>query len=111
MRFTRRLLNAKPSVRNSVLAGALSTGILLEFAGSAAAALLNVVSFLYGPFFWVWEKMHDANSKDYSGEYGLTFVLFVIPCLVIVGVNLFFYVPPLLRWRRAQVQLPSSKQL
>jgi len=105
------LLNGTPSVRNSVLAGALSTGILLEFAGSAAAALLNVVSFLYVPFFWVWEKMHDANSKDYSGEYGLTFALFVIPCLVIVGVNLFFYVPPLLRWRRTQGTMPSSKQL
>ena len=105
------LLNGTPSVRNSVLAGALSTGILLEFAGSAAAALLNVVSFLYVPFFWVWEKMHDANSKDYSGDYGLTFVLLVIPCLVIVAVNLFFYVPPLLRWRRTQGTMPSSKQL
>jgi len=105
------LLNGTPSVGNSVVAGALSTGILLEFTGSAAAALLNVVSFLYGPFFWVWERMHDANSKDYSGEYSLTFALFVIPCLVIVGVNLFFYVPPLLRWRRAKGTMPSSKQL
>jgi len=105
------LLNARPSVSNSVLAAALSVGILLEFAGSAAAALLNVVSFLCVPFFWMWEKMHDANSKDYPGEYGLTFMLLVIPCLVIVAVNLFFYVPPLLRWRRAQGTMPSSKQL
>jgi hypothetical protein len=51
--------------------------------------------------------MHDANFKDHPGEYGLTLVLFVIPCLVIVTVNLFFYVPPLLRWRRGQGTTPS----
>ena len=105
------LLTGGPGVSNSVAAvvvsAALSAGILLELAGSAAAALLNVVSFLYAPLSWVWGRMHDANFKDHPGEYGLTLVLFVIPCLVIVTVNLFFYVPPLLRWRRGQGTTPS----
>jgi hypothetical protein len=47
------LLTGGPGVSNSVAAvvvsAALSAGILLELAGSAAAALLNVVSFLYAP--------------------------------------------------------------
>jgi hypothetical protein len=104
-------LTGGPSVSNSVAAvavsAALSAGILLELAGSAAAALLNVVPFLCVPVNWVWERMHEANFEDYSGEYGLTLVVFVIPCLVIVAVNLFFYVPPLLRWRRGQGTTPS----
>ena len=68
------LLTGGPSVSKSVAAAALSAGIVLEFAGSAAAALLNVVSFLYGPLSWVWERMHDANFEDHPGEYGLTLV-------------------------------------
>jgi hypothetical protein len=99
-------LTGEPSVGNSVAAAALSAGIFLEFAGSAAAALLNVVSFLYVPLSWVWERMHDADFERHPGEYGLTLVLFVIPCLGIVAVNLFFYVPPLLRWRRGQGTTP-----
>jgi hypothetical protein len=99
-------LTGEPSVANSVATAALSAGIFLEFAGSAAAALLNVVPFLFVPASWVWKRMHDANYQDYAGEYGLTLVLFVIPCLVIVAVNLFFYVPPLLRWRRGQGTTP-----
>jgi hypothetical protein len=96
------LLAGGQSVSNGVLAVALSAGILLEFAGSAAAALLNVIAFLYVPFFWVWERMHDPNFEDHSGEYNLTLVLFVIPSLVVAAVNLFLYVPPLLRWRRGR---------
>ena len=96
------LLNGRPGVSNSVVAGLLSVGILLELVGSAAAALLNVVSFLYGPFGWLWERTHDANFQDHSGEYSLTLVVFVIPCLAIIAVNLVFYVPPLLRWRRSR---------
>lgn len=96
------LLNGRPSVSNSVVAGLLLAGILAEFAGSAAAALLNVVSFLYVPLGWVWERLHDADFPDHPGEYSLTLVLFVIPCLLVVLVNMFFYVPPLLRWRREQ---------
>jgi len=101
------LLNGVPSVIKSVAAVALSMGMLLEFAGSAAAALLNVVSFLYVPLSWVWERAHDANFADHQGEYDLTLVLFVIPCLVVVAVNLFFYVPPLLRRRQGQRTAPS----
>ena len=101
------VLTGRPSLSNGVVAAALSVGILLEFAGNAAAALLNVVSFLYVPVFWLWEREHDANFEDHPGEYGLTLVLFVIPCLVIVAVNVFFYVPPLLRWRRGRGTRPS----
>jgi hypothetical protein len=100
------LSTARPSVSQIVVAAALSVGILLEFAGSAAAAPLNVVSFLHGPFSWLWERMHDVNFQDHPGEYRLTLVVFVIPCLVIVAVNLIFYVPPLLRWRRRQGTTP-----
>jgi hypothetical protein len=101
------LLNARPSVSHSVVAAALAVGILLEFAGSAAAALLNVAPFLYGPFGWLWERMHDVNFQDHPGEYSLSLVVFVLPCLVIVAVNLVFYIPPLLRWRRRQGTMPS----
>ena len=101
------LLNSQPSDSGIVTAAALSMGILLEFAGSKIAALLNVVAFLYVPLSWVWERTHDANVADHQGEYGLTLMLFVVPCLVIVAVNLLFYVPPLLRWRRGQSTNPA----
>lgn len=90
------------AVANGVVAAALSAGILLELTGSVGAALLNVVSFLYGPLSWVWERIHDADFEEHAGEYSLTFVLLVIPCLVIVAANIFFYMPPLLKWRRGQ---------
>ena len=94
-------------ISNGLTAVALSAGILLECASSAAAAPLNVASFLYVPLFWVWGRMHDANPEEHPRESVFTLVLFVIPCLVIVAVNLFFYMPPLLRLRHAQDTKPS----
>jgi uncharacterized protein YaaW (UPF0174 family) len=99
-------VSKRVAIANGVIAAALSAGILLELTGAVAAALVNVVSFLYGPLRWVWERVHDANFEDHPGEYGLTLVLFVIPCLVIVAVNLLFYVPPLLRWRHGERTSP-----
>ena len=90
------------AIANGVVAASLSLGILLELTGSVGAAVLNVVSFLCVPLGWVWESMQDTHFEEHAGEYGLTLVLFVTPCLVIVGVNLFFYAPPLLKWRRGQ---------
>ena len=95
------------AVARGVIAVALFAGILLELTGSVGAAVLNVVSFLYVPLSWVWERMNDAHFEEHAGEYSLTFVLFVIPALVIVAVNIFFYMPPLLKWWRGQRTMSS----
>jgi hypothetical protein len=84
------LLNSAPTASHGVEAAAPAVGILLEFAGSAPAAPLNVASLLYGPFGRVWDRMYDVNFQDHPGEYGLSLMAFVIPCLVIVIVNLVF---------------------
>ena len=76
------------TVNNVVLMTALLAGIGLELRCSVWAAAFNVGAFLFVPVGWMWEWSHDAHSADYSGEYGFTLVVVVVPCLIIAVVNL-----------------------
>jgi hypothetical protein len=95
------------AIANGTVAAALSAGIFLEVTGRVGAAALNVVSFLYVPLFWLWERTHDANFGDHAWEYNLSLVLFVVPCIVIVAVDLLFYMPPLFRRWHGRKTMPS----
>jgi hypothetical protein len=55
--------SASNSVAAVAISAALSAGILPELAGSAAAALLNVVPFLCVPVNWVWVVWSDGESQ------------------------------------------------
>ena len=65
------------TVNNVVLMTALLAGIGLELGCSLWAAVFNVGAFLIVPMGWVWER---------------ALLLFVLPCSIVAGVNLFWYV-------------------
>lgn len=83
-------------------AGLLTAGLLLEIICSRAAAVLNVGAWLIVPFTWIWERAHDTSFRSHPGEYSLTLIAFVLPAIMIAVVNLCFYVPALLKSRRAR---------
>jgi hypothetical protein len=106
------LLAGGEGTANTAIAAALSAGIILELAGSALSALLNVGSYLFLPLGWTMLWMAPPHIEaDIVGESNKVLILMVLPSLVIATVNLFFYVRPLRRWwwERRKKRTPTAE--
>jgi len=95
-------LTGGPRVANYFFAAVWSAGIVLELCGSPASVFFNVAPFLYNPLGWAWLRATTHHTDTEIVESNTVLLVLVLPSLLVATVNLFLYVPPLLRWWRGR---------